>query len=195
MHAPLCLRVWLECVYTRALMHDICFMWFPLCIDYVRSWGKKNHWKCLNVINQKGFDWLVLNTIKWSSELSLLVPNNLSESMQALKTRFCLWKQSHADPNWLRNETRQGGSNNICFPLYMLQGLEGHFVKKISMSVNQSHARMVVFAKMVLTCMSAFVQKVRFVALRLFYSKHIMWLIQTFLGHWVFKRPLSALPL
>lgn len=39
-----------------------------------------------NVINQKGNDWLLLNMIKWSSELSLHAPSKLFESIRALKT-------------------------------------------------------------------------------------------------------------
>ena len=77
-----------------------------------------------NVINQKGIDWLLLNMIKWSSELSLHVPNKLFESIQALKTRFCLRIPSHADPNWMRNETRQNDSNNDVF-LYICGRVQG----------------------------------------------------------------------
>ncbi len=118
-----CLRC--ESVYTCAPMHVICFMWFPFV--YRLTLILKITWFGLfSVINQTGSDWLVLNMIKWSSELSLHVPGKLFESIQALKASFCWGKQSHADPNWLRNETRQKDSNNSVFFIYAA-GFGGSF--------------------------------------------------------------------
>lgn len=94
------------CIDACYLFHVVPFVYRLTLILRITGFG------LFNVINQKGNDWLLLNMIKWSSELSLHVPSKLFESIEALKTSFCLWKQSHADPNWLRNETMQKDSNN-----------------------------------------------------------------------------------
>ncbi len=101
-----CLHVCTDACY---LFHAVPFVYRLTLILRITGFG------LFNVINQKGNDWLLLNMIKWSSELSLHVPSKLFESIQALKTSFCLWKQSRADPNWLRNETKQKDSNNCGF--------------------------------------------------------------------------------
>lgn len=49
--------------------------------------------------------------------------------------------------------------------LFILQGLEGPFVKSIWTNANQRRARMAAFAQTVSTCMSASVQTVRFSAI------------------------------
>lgn len=97
------------CTDACYLFHMIPFVYRLTLILKITGFG------LCNVINQKGNDWLLLNMIKWSSELSLHVPSKLFESIQALKSSFCLWKQSHADPNWLRNESTQKDSNNSVF--------------------------------------------------------------------------------
>lgn len=111
------------CTDACYLFHVVPFVYRLTLILKITGFG------FFNVINQKGNDWLLLNMIKWSSELSLHVPSKLFESIQALKTSFCLWKQSHADPNWLRSETGQKDSNCFFFFGHVLQGLEDHFVK------------------------------------------------------------------
>ena len=103
-----------ERVYTCAPMRVICFMQV-LFVYRLTLILKITGLGLFNVINQEGNDWFLLNMIKWSSELSLHVPSKLFESMGALKTGFCLWKQSHADPNWPRNENRRKDSNNSVF--------------------------------------------------------------------------------
>ena len=106
-----------EHVYTCAPMRVICFMRVPF-VYRLTLILKITGLGLFNVINQEGNDWFLLNMIKWSSELSLHVPSKLFESMRALKTGFCLWKQSHADPNWLRNENKRKDSNNSVFFLF-----------------------------------------------------------------------------
>lgn len=120
-----------EHVYTCAPMRVICFMQVPF-VYRLTLILKITGLGLFNVINQEGNDWFLLNMIKWSSELSLHVPSKRFESMRALKTGFCLWKQSHADPNWLRNENKRKDSNNsvffvlFCFFIYAA-GFGGSF--------------------------------------------------------------------
>lgn len=84
--------------------------------------------------------------------------------------QYELWKPAFVCENkvmlilidWEIKPAKKDSNNAFFFSffLHMLQGLEGRFVKWILMSASQTHVRMVAFAWMALTCISAYAQRV-----------------------------------
>lgn len=115
----MCLHVCADACY---LFYAVLFVYWLTLILKITGFG------LFNVINQKGNDCLLLNMIKWSSELSLHVPSKVFESIRALKPALvCENKVMLILIDWEIKPAKKDSNNAFFFLSTYAAGFGGSF--------------------------------------------------------------------